>query len=76
MSTNIDTLQKHIDDLQYKVTVLTDQLLEEYAENHSDNSRKTLMNVMGEREFYARLIEGYELEYRDERNAVARLIRG
>lgn len=62
-------------DLQNKVTILTDQLMLEYAENHSENSRKALIAVLGEQEFYARLVTEYEIEYRSEREAIARLIR-
>lgn len=73
---NIETLQKHIDDLQFKVTILTDQLLQEYAENHEDKTRHTLIKVLGEREFYARFATCCDFVYDEDREAMARLIRG
>ena len=73
---NNEAMQKHIDDLQYKVTILTDQLLQEYSENHGDKTRHTLIDVLGEREFYARFATCCDFVYSDDREAIARLIRG
>ena len=69
-------MDKGINDLEMKVSILVNQLMEEYAENHSDKTRHTLISVLGEREFYARYITAYDIEYNEERVTIARLIRG
>lgn len=65
----------YIIELESKISALTKQLMEEYAESHSANSRKVLIDVLGEEEFYANLVLNYDLECSCEREDIARLIR-
>lgn len=54
---------------------LCEKLIAIYAEDESESVKEAVMNVMGEKEFYATLVEGgYDLNA-DDREAIADLLR-
>lgn len=64
-----------IDSLEMKNRDLCEKMIAIYAEDESESVKEAVMDVMGEKEFYATLVEGgYDLNA-DDREAIADLLR-
>jgi hypothetical protein len=66
---------RRIDQLQQTIHSCVDRLVYEYAENGSETTKEVGIEAVGEREFYAMLLEGgYDLNEYD-REDIANLLR-
>lgn len=66
---------RRIDQLQQTIHTCVDRLVYEYAENGSETTKEVGIKAVGDREFYAMLIEGdYDLNEYD-REDIAELLR-
>lgn len=66
---------RRIDQLQQTIHSCVERLVHEYAENGSDTTKEVGIEAVGEREFYAMLLEGgYDLNEYD-REDIAALLR-
>jgi hypothetical protein len=71
----IKALEAQVVDLKVKVHKCARRLVHEYAENGSESTKEVGINAVGEREFFALLVEGcYDLNEGD-REDIAALLR-
>lgn len=71
----IKELEAQVVALKVKVHMCAQRLVHEYAENGSESTKEVGIKAVGEREFYAMLLEGgYDLNEYD-REDIANLLR-
>lgn len=68
--------ERKIAKMQKDIEMLARQMVSDYSEFENEETKKAVMRVIGEREFYALLVEMEGDLYKDDRVALAALLRG